>query len=245
MPGVTVIETGVNDGGEQAPGESTYVSETAGMSESQAAALRFVDQHRAAAMNGSDAIIQRQVNKALDHAFRNGPAPDFIAARDQARTDAAANDRRPVSESTDDIQVGAEFDPMSTAEAERIRHNAVLSGVTPADAATFAEFAVAAELPKIHADIIGKRLAHHASNGDGNLTLTESEHQDFYNEAARSFGSVEKLHEVNARARAYIESIPGLANQVDTKFANSSVLYDPRVLLSLAHLADVKGLKVK
>lgn len=246
LPGATIIETQPAPAPTSAP---AHVSDVSGMSESQVAAMRFVDANRAAIARdpaGYETLkLRTQTREALAHAIHGEPAPAWLAQTTPEQAAAAAEaGARPVD--PDSVpEFGKLYQPMNETEAAQVRTAAVIYGVPPAEAKTLAQFCMDAKIPATQADGIAKRVAHHLAEG-GSAPLSPEERAEFYQEAARSFGSEEKFLAVNAKARAYIESLPPAVVQlVDEKLANTSIVYDPRVLIALAALADARGVKAK
>lgn len=239
LPGATVIEPGINAPA-TAPAVSApaHVSDTSGMNETQAAAMKFVDSTRAelAGNLGNYRLAQRH-REALDHALRGGPAPSWLKAEGAEATHNGA----PID--ADDVPgFAAAYEPMTAEGAAHVRADAVLHGL-PADVADgFLKMAEQAQLPQGHAKTIAARLAHHYRESDGNVALSEEEHAEFAHEAARMLGGQEKYQQIVERARSYLKSA-GLLEHVDSEMKDSSILYDPAVLLSLANLATARGSK--
>lgn len=244
LPGATVIESGINGpsaAGAQAPASSVpaHVSDTSGMNETQAAAMRYVDSTRAelAGNLGNHSLAQRH-REALNHALRGGPAPAWL--KPEGGTQATHNGA-PID--ADDVPgLAAAYVPMDAEGAAHVRADAVLHGL-PADVADgFLKMAEQAQLPQGHAKTIAGRLAHHYCESGGNVALSEAEHAEFAQEAARMLGGQEKYQQTVERARAFLKSA-GLLEHVDSEMKDSTILYDPAVLLSLANLATARGSK--
>lgn len=236
---VTVQETSAQP---KAPAVNGFRSDTTGMSESQTAALAFVDANRAAAMRADDPFLQRKVNQALAHAFGGGPAPEFLAQREQARADAAKNDQRPVGEG-DAVSVGAELDAITESDLQGIASRGVVSGQLPPDIAQeAASFCLAAQLPKIVSNVVVDRLAKHVRDGWGPGEMSDAELAELHEECVRAFGGEDKATAEAELARKYLHSAGGDALLAQADKIGGSLMYDPRVILQLSYLARAKGL---
>jgi hypothetical protein len=239
--GPTVIETGVNDGvAKPAP---QYVSDTAGMSASQSAALQFVDANRAEVMKASNPFLQRKYNQALAHAFEGAAAPEWIAANEQARADAAKNDHRPIAEGINDVQMGAELDPIQAGDVEKLVNRGVVQGQLPREVATeAAQMCLTAQLPPVVANALMDRLSRHAAEGYGLGTLSKEDQQELVEECAKLYGGYEKAQAEATLARKYLHSVGGqkMLDFVDKR--GGSLAFDPRVINQLTYMARLKGL---
>lgn len=226
-----------------APEAPAYVSDTSGMSETQAAAMAFVDRHRAELVKGTTnfQLIARN-SEALKHALGGGPVPEWMSgekAADPAAGNVPSHEAAPRG-------LAAVFEPMTPEQTENVRIAAGVYGVPPAEAAELAKFCTDAQIPATHSDAIARRVAHHLQNGGSMAPLSPEDQSVYLEEAARSFGGEDKLREVDAKARAYIESLgPAVVKYVDEKLAGTSIAFDPRVLNMLAGLADARGIKAK
>jgi len=216
-------------------GAVPFVSSTEGMSQSQAAAMKFVDSRRAEIATGNASFaLTRQNREALDHCLRGGPVPSFLQSQEQEST-ATTQSHVPVPEG---------YEPMTAEEKESLHFRATITGIPPESAKELQTFAEAAALPKAQADILARRVAHHIStSGNGNLApLSQAEHQELAHEAARAFGTTEKFAEISNHARAFLNSV-GLLKYVDEHLANTSLVYDPQILIALSGMATARGVK--
>lgn len=238
MPGVTAIETSLAP---KASVQSAHVTDTAGMDSPHAAAAKWQDAKRSElAAGSSDQRLLRENRQIMEFLSGKADAPDWLAAEQgQAQTEAGKQGQAQTEHPPG-------YEPAGDAQLSAVRTHAVNLGVPPEMADELTAFAKAAALPEIQAGVLAKRLAHHIQeSGSADLTLGPLEQQELIDEAVRSFGGRDKLADVSNRARAYLQSVsPELVKLVDTKLANSSIVLDPRVLLALAQLHDVRNSKV-
>jgi hypothetical protein len=251
LPGAQILESGINSPA-PAPAASApaHVSDTAGMNESQAAAMKFVDSTRGElAKNLENHALARQHREALDHALRGGPAPSWLhdgeAKAPQLNGNAAIRNGELVdSDSVPGIE--AAYAPMDAEGAAQIRAGAVLAGLPREAADSFMKIAEQVQLPHGHAKSIATRMAQHYRLSDGDIVLrSEQEHEEYAQEAARLLGGTEKYQQTVQKARAYLESVGSLSFIDAPEMQNSTIVYDPAILLSLANLADARGVKAK
>lgn len=243
MPaGATIIETSTQPQAPAAEGPPAFVSSTEGMSASQAAAMAFVDANRAAAVrdlgNAGPGSLNSRINAALAHALHDGPAPTWLKV-ENATADTGAPRIVPDGELPG---MAAVYEPMQEAEAGHLRASAGIYGVPPADADALTNFCITAKIPATLADGIARRAAHHLQTRGCSEPMTAEEAADLHHETARVLGGQEKYEVLNAKARAYIESMgPEAVRFVDEKAG--SLIFDPRILIALAGLADARGIK--
>lgn len=239
LPGATVIETGT-----PAPQITVTPTDTSGMTPSQARAMRYVDSIKPELLKGtSNAQLLARNREALGHVFHGEIEPTWLreqTAEGQAKAQADAAK----SVDPDGISGFAKlYEPMQGADAANLRAAAVVYGVPPANADMLAKFCLDAQIPATHADGFAKRVAHHMQGG-GMGPLSAEERAEYFEEASHAFGSQEKFLSTSAKARAYIESFsPEVVELVNEKVSNTSIIFDPRVLIGLAALADARGIK--
>lgn len=240
-PGDIQRTGGVSAGGQAQP-QSVQESNAAPaeMGPEQRAALERVADLRGRVLDRSLTDEQRQFTMAriseLQRFAFGGEKPAWLNPK--------ADPRATSLETYDALAEGlaAGYEPMNAEQAGLVRHSATLWGLPPEATDNFMKLAEQAQLPHGHAkDIVG-RLARHFKAMEGNVELEADDHAEFEGEAVRSFGSEEKYQQVAERARAYLRSV-GMLEYVDREFANTSVVYDPRILLSLANLATARGVK--
>ncbi len=243
LPNATVIETSEQP---KAPSGDAHQSDASGMSESQTAALAWVDSHRAQAAKGDNVHLQNQMRKALAHVFSGGASPDFLASTAAKSAEALANDNRPISAREGELSfVAAGLQPMTPGQNAQLVTHAKHVGMDPEAANMMGKFAERAGLDTATANTIADRFAKHDLEGPGVFeAISESEHAELYTEAARLAGGEEKFAETSRLARDYLESV-GLLGWTDKYLANSSVVYDVRVLNALAFRARAAGLGKK
>lgn len=241
--GSAIVEHRAGDPAPSLPAQSNaaaYQSDASGMSASQAAALKFVDAHRAQAVKGDNLALTKQINQALAHAFSGGPAPDFLAQRDAARADAAAADQTPIT--GDELNLTEGFEPMHESGAERLITRAVVKGLPREQANAVADFALSAKLPQVVAEILADRFAHHHGLGWGAGELSADDAAELAGECVQAFGSVERAEAEAALAEEYLAHIGGAALVAKVEKEFGSLLFDPKVILQFAMMARARGL---
>lgn len=239
--GVKVVETGVNDGAAKAPAPGpAFVSDTAGMSDSQAAAIRWVDANRAAlAANTSNLLLQRQNKAALAHVFHGGPVPDFLPKSTEQQAQDAERNAREADSDRDAMEAAAA--PMQAEEREHVATHGRIAGLPAEIAGEVADFAAKAELPVSLAKQVTERVAQHERGGWGlAAALSAEDHAELRAECSRRFGGEEKMLTEAGLAHAYLKHI-GLAHWADRRAG--SLQYDPPTILALAFKARQLGLR--
>lgn len=232
---------GVTAGGQQQQGFTAEPTQPTLMSAESQAALtragelkqRFLDPSLS---SNQRETLMKQISELQGYAFGNREKP----AWHEPKPDPRLFDMRPADGIRDAFEEAAK--PMSKDQSDLVRRTAISNGLPVGVADHFMTLAKHAELPQGFAKDISGRLAHHYRATDGNVALSPEDHAEFAEEAARSFGGVEKYEEVVGRARALLKSA-GMLEFVDSELENTTVLYDPRILLSLANLATARGLK--
>jgi hypothetical protein len=239
---VNEVSPGAVQGGVSTAGQQPQHSEQAApqpMGNEQQAALQEIGRMRASysttPSDQRDALTQKIV-ELQRYAFGTGPKPTWHG---EQKPDPKLSDLSEYDPMAEAFAKG--YEPMSTQDAQLVRSNVVLNGLSPQNADAFMDFAQEAQLPAIHARDISRRVAHHLREG-GDLALSPDEEREYALVAAGAFGSVERLQEVRAKALAYLQSTP-LGKLVQKELPNSSVFWDPRVLLSLSNLHAAKGVK--
>lgn len=221
-----------------AAGAAPYVSDTSGMSASQAAAMRYVDITRAAVAKDptghSTFTLRQQHREALAHAFHGEAAPAWLQTGEQKSAEQVAAGMResePLGEA-----LAPAWAPASDSELDSVRHGATLNGMASEVADAFVTVAKAMQLPASHARNIAGRIAIHHRELGGDLQLSDDERADYLEQATHALGGVERATEVVESAMAYLDSV-GMLKQLE----NTSLIYDPAILITLASLQTSKG----
>lgn len=244
LPGVTVLEAGVNDGAAKAPAQ-LHRTDTAGMSETQAAAARWSDSHSAEIAAGtSNFFLLKQYREATQHAFGNAPAPSWLQQSEAAAVALAEAGARVVKDG-DMPGLAAAFEPITEKDTSQLINRAVVVSSLPREMATeAAQFCIDAKLPPAVADAVMDRLGKHAGmgHGPGTEALTPADVETLSFECARMLGGQEKAAAEVSLARAYLHSVGGdkLLDYVDQKAG--SLGFDPRLILQLSMMARARGL---
>ena len=224
-----------------APAAAPYVSDTTGMTPTQAEAMRFVDAHRAELLRGtSNATLLAQNREALSHALADGPVPDFIARASGQDT------TRPADSQRDAFEAAAA--PATEQQRDALVDRAVLLGVARPLAQEAGRIAGELGLSEGHTKTLLDRVQrHHGADFDGaaegslRVLSREDEIAEYHAEASRSFGSTEKFAEVSARAREFLAARGVLEKFDKAGLTGSTLAYDPRVLIALCAAADAAG----
>jgi hypothetical protein len=99
-------------------------------------------------------------------------------------------------------------------------------------------------------DVMARVRAHHGAEHDhgpdtGLRVLDEAEAGAFIEEASRIVGSTEKFQALSQRARDFLQHKGVLAEFDRLGLTSTSLAFDPKLLLTLAHAADAAGLPTK
>lgn len=231
---------GVVAGGEQPQAFQAEPAQPAQMTPEQVAALDRVADLRGRVLDKSLSDEQRQHTMAriseLQRFAFGGERPAWL----DPKPDPRATSLQPYDPISEGLAPG--YEAMNEEQKGLVRSDAMLWGLPPGEADNFLKLAEQAQLPHGHAkDIVG-RIAHHYRESGGNVQLSAEDHADLASEAVRSFGGEARYLEVAGKARAYLASV-GLLEYVDNELANSSIVWDPRILLSLSNLATARGIK--
>jgi len=228
-----------------APGAAQAPAQSApeGMGESQAAALKWVGENRAAfAADMNNLALQRQHREALAHAFHGGPLPAFLAPADAKP---AELDTRPHDSLRDVFEEIAK--PASELQIKAAVDNAVVQGVDRGLASQVAGLCSDLGLAEGHTRTVLDRVrAHYGATFEsgpakGFEILTEHEAPEWVAEASKAFGSSAKLAEVSIRAREFLQSRGLLEKYDQAGLTNSTLAFDPKLLRTLATAADRAG----
>ena len=207
-------------------------TDTTGMSETQAAASKWMDEHRIEYMqNPGNTALARQWH---DHAaILNGESPDPSA--------------HSTIDENDPLGVADAFKPMAEGDAEKLTlFGQINAGLEPEQAKTLTDVAVSMKLPETVAQTLLSRVGHHQNFDGGFGELTAEQHEELAHEMVAAFGgSEEKARETAALARRYCEHVGGADLLRDIDAIGGTLAYDPKILLSLAGLARAAGLKVQ
>lgn len=132
-------------------------------------------------------------------------------------------------------------------EAADYRPKAEAQRAVPAEALDELKgLAFAMRLPAHTGNQVIDRICHHLQHeGTGRLqSLGHAEQAAYYEAALDSFdGDAEKLHTTARKARAYLQNTlsPALFRQLDGSLMETSVAWDPLILIKLAGLFDARG----
>ncbi|MGQ0511428.1 MAG: hypothetical protein ACT4P9_12525 [Betaproteobacteria bacterium] len=227
------------------PGAVSFQSDTAGMSDSQRAAMAFVDANRGEAINSNDVFLSRRISEALDHAYRNGPAPGFLPQPDSARA-AQADATRPHDSLRDVFEAAAQ--PASEQQIGAAVDSAVVQGVNRELAERAAGICADLALSEgATRTILDRVRAHHGSSFEAGpdsdiAILTDAETQEHIAEASRLYGGTEKLEAASRQAREYLRA-RGVLDKFDKAgITRSSLAFDPKLLSALCAAADRAGI---
>lgn len=239
-PGATVIVTGVNDGAAAntpvADGPPAFVSPTEGMSESQAAAMRWVDANRATlAKDPNNAWLQRQYRQAVQHALHGAPPPDWlpVEAGDAAKPAAA-----PAEGKTDaDAESGFArvADAMDPQELAHYRNAGVNLGLHPAVSDTMATLAAEFKIPRAVANDLQTVAVQHFGGPDALDSipvLDDAGLMDMQAKAVAKYGEAE-ITELSVKARQVLADKGLLQKFDDLGLTKSSLAFDRRALRAL------------
>jgi hypothetical protein len=242
LPGATVIETSA----QPAPSSPARVSDTTGMSESQAAAMRFVDANRAEAArdlgNVGPGSLNARINSALAHALHGEPAPSWLPKTEAAQAEAATQSERAVQEG-DIPELAAGLAPMTEQDAAQLVTRGTIVSALPREIASeVVSFGREAQLPRGTVEAILDRLGAHADRGGGLGEVSPEDAPALAERCARLLGGQEKAEREITLARKYLHSVGGdkLLAQVDKRAG--SLGFAPDLILQLSYLARVKGL---
>jgi len=217
-----------------------YVSDVTGMTESQTAAMRFVDETRSELARNLDNLPLREKHReALNHAIHNGPTPGWLVPKSPEQVEAE-------SRSIDPDSIGglqAAFAPMQASDVEGLVQHAVVTSQLPRpQAQTVADFALKAQMPAGLAKQLVDRAAKHHAGGWLDGPISEAESRELAEESARLMGGTEKAAAEIALARRYLEHVGGqtLLDWIDK--GAGSLAFDVPTIRSLATLARARGI---
>lgn len=241
LPAATIIETGINDAATLAKanapatdGPPAFVSPTDGMTESQAAAMRWVDANRATlAKDPDNAWLQRQYRQAVQHALHGAPPPDWLPVGADGPQPAESSEATPA---TNDIHA----QPHSPEQLAQFRVDAINRGLNPAVADVLATMASDCAVPApVANDIKAVALAHYGPDGrmagvDSIPVLDDEGLAEMYAAAVDKYGE-ETFTDLTAAARETLQRKGLLAKFDELGFTRSTLAFDRRVLRALAY----------
>jgi len=138
-----------------------------------------------------------------------------------------------------------ELTPINQQVSDRLLARAKVQGVAPNVAEAGIEICRELGLDEAASSTLMARVAKHSTdekNSQGFVPLDEAERAEFVDASARALGGLDKLEALSARARQFLEYKGVLAEYDKAGLTNSSLAYDPRVLLAMAFSADRAGL---
>ncbi len=238
-PGATVIESST----QSRPVPMVTPTDTTGMGETQTRAMRWVDEvAKPAMLRGGDSNpwLLAKNREALDHVFHGAPEPAWLREGEPRSTEQIIAEGRIADQATPP-ELAAAWAPMAAHEVGHLEAAAKVHGVPPRDAVSLAKFCLEAQLPEGMSHSIMKRVGAHISER-GNPTLSESEHAEFREAAVELFGSEAKYIETSTRAIAYLKSLPPSVGDFVGRLADTSIVYDPHILNTLASMATARGI---
>lgn len=233
--------------GASAPAPGATVAEgsaqPAELGAEQQAALKEIDRMRGEYGNTPsdkrDALTQK-ISKLQRFAFGHGDKPaDFMPG------DPPPPDLREHDSLRDTFEQMAQ--PASEQQTKAAVNNAVIQGVDRALAQKAADVCTVLGLSEgLTRNVLDRVRAHHgATHGHSSeadvAILADHEMPEYVNEAARFFGSSQKLKEVSVRAREFLQS-RGLLEKFDKSgLTRSTLAFDPKLLHTLAQAAERAG----
>jgi hypothetical protein len=237
LPGVTVVETSAQ------PKITVTPTDTTGMSESQARAMRYVDGIKPEILKGGNPWLIAKNREALAHVFHGGPEPAWLESGDapaKSVDQLVANARAADPDSLAGALAPA-FAPIDEQQAARVVDQVVITtGLDRATATDLAGFARELQFSEGATKALLERTAHHRSGGWSDGPVSDEEHDALYGEAARQFGSEEKLMAEATLAQKYLDAVGDQAFLKTIK--GSSIVYDPRIISAVAGLARARGI---
>lgn len=126
------------------------------------------------------------------------------------------------------------------------------SDYTSEDINDVKEMALDLQLPKAMGDVLITRFLKHSKDSETHTPgeelgqLSEEQHGEFLQAAAKSFGSIEKFQEAGQKAVNYARNVLSAEGfqHYEKEYGNSSLMYDPYFLQKLAILHDQRGFKL-
>lgn len=238
MPGFngTVIETSLEPKAPAPDGPPAFVSNTDGMSESQVAAMRWVDANRAALARDPNNVYLVKLNRAaLDHGLRGGPAPDWlpVEAGQGAKADAKPSAAPVDSESVSGFAHVA--DAMQPEELAHYRSTGVNLGLHPAVAETMMHMAGEHGLPRAVANDLQTVAVQHFGGPeafDSIPVLDDAEQAEMQAAAVAKYGE-DTFTDLTTKARQVLADKGLLQKFDDLGFTKSSMAFDRRALRAL------------
>lgn len=210
------------------------------LSDTQSAALKEVANLRIEYGKApSDAILQK-MGALARFALAGGEKPaDFMPAAplppDLSEYDSLRS------------EIEKAMQPATELQTKALVNGAVFQGVSRPLAESTAEICKALDLGEVQTKILFQRVAkHHGMNhefaADKDIrVLDDAGIAEYSGEAARLFGSAEKLQAVSERARDFLEFKGALALLDKHAITRSTLSFDPFLLTLLAGAADAAG----
>ncbi len=232
----TVIETSAQPKAPAPDGPPAFVSTTEGMSESQAAAMRWVDSNRAIlARDPNNVYLVRQNRAALAHSLQGGPPPDWlpIDAGQGTKADAKPSAAPVDSESVSGFAHVA--DAMQPEELAHYRSAGVNLGLHPAVAETMAHMAGEHGLPRAVANDLQSVAVQHFGGPDAFNSipvLNDAEQAEMQAAAVAKYGE-DTFTDLTTKARQVLADKGLLQKFDDLGFTKSSMAFDRRALRAL------------
>ena len=232
FPG-TVIETSTQ------PKAPTPVrqTDTAGMSDSQAASARWIDSHKVEIARGtSNFTLLRQYREAAQHAFGNDVAPDWLPVEAGQGPEA---DAKPGSAAPVDPESVSGFahvaDAMQPEELAHYRAAGVNLGLHPAVSETMAHLASEYKIPRPVANDLQAVAAQHFGGADAFdviPVLDDAGLAEMQAAAVAKYGE-DVITDLSTQARQVLAD-KGLLQQFDDLgLTKSSMAFDRRALRAL------------
>jgi len=241
-PGATVIVSGVNDGATKVPatdGPPAFVSPTDGMTESQAAAMRWVDANRATlAKDPNNPWLQRQYRQAVQHALHGAPPPDWLPVEASQDAGAAKPDAAPAvaSKAEPDASGFAHVaDVMDPQELAHYRNAGVNLGLHPTVSDTMATLAADFQIPRAVANDLQTVAVQHFGGPDALDSipvLDDAGLAEMQAAAVEKYGE-DVISELSIKARQVLADKGLLQKFDDLGLTRSSLAFDRRALRAL------------
>lgn len=244
LPGVTVIETSLQP---KAPALASaapaFVSDTAGMSPSQVAAMRYVDSNRAAAARDlGNQALHKAMAQAADHALNGGPQPSFIVVDPNAAPEAVGS--KSAAMDPDSVPEFAHLaEAMRPEELAHYRTAGVNLGLHPAVSETMAMLAGDFKIPRAVANDLQTVAVKHFGGPEALESipvLDDAGLAELQAAAVAKYGE-DAISDLSAQARQVLAD-KGLLQQFDDLgLTRSSLAFDRRALRALIYWGKMNG----